>query len=83
MPRGRVRVPEGMEELLVSDWERVLSETMLAQEDRKIAKLYIIEKMPQIDVATEMNYDRSTVSRRMGKILKEARRVAERLGYLA
>lgn len=82
MPRGRVKLPVGMERLLVSDWERVLSEMMLGREDKEIARLYIIERVPQIDIAGELHFDRSTVSRRMERILDEARRVAGKLDYL-
>lgn len=82
MPRGRVKLPVGMERLLVSDWERVLSEMMLGREDKEIARLYIIERVPQIDIAEELHFDRSTVSRRMERILNEARRVAGKLDCL-
>ena len=35
--------------------------------------------MPQIEIAEELHMDRSTVSRRMDKIMIEARRTAEKL----
>lgn len=82
MPRGRVKLPVGLEHLLASDWERVLTESMLGREDREIARLYIVERLPQADIAGELHFDRSTVSRRMERILNEARRVAVKLDYL-
>ena len=52
---------------------------MLGREDREIIRLYVLERMPQIEIAAELHMDRSTVSRRMDKILNEARRTAKKL----
>ena len=79
MARGRVHLPDGLKNLLASDWERVLGQAMLGREEREIGRMYILERMPQIDIAEEMNMDRSTISRRMEKIITEARRTAEKL----
>lgn len=82
MARGRVRLPADLEQLVTSDWERVIGQAMLGTEDKRIVRLYVLERMPQIDVAAELNMDRSTISRRMDKILKEARRTAEKIGVM-
>ena len=58
----------------------MLEEATLGAEDAEIARLYILERMPQVDVAAEMSMDRSTVSRRVEGILEKARRVAVKLG---
>ena len=58
----------------------MLEEATLGAEDAEIARLYILERMPQVDVAAEMSTDRSTVSRRVEGILEKARRVAVKLG---
>lgn len=79
MARGRVNLPVELQTLLAGDWERVLGQAMLGREDREIGRMYILERMPQIDIAEELHMDRSTVSRRMDKIMIEARRTAERL----
>lgn len=79
MPKARLRLPRELEGLLASDWERVLDEATLGAEDTTIARLYILEQMPQIDIATELSMDRSTVSRRVERIISKARRVAEKL----
>lgn len=68
-----------MENLLAGDWERVLGQAMLGREDREIIRLYVLERMPQIEIAAELHMDRSTISRRMDKILNEARRTAKKL----
>ena len=79
MARGRVHLPDGLKNLLASDWERVLAQAMLSAEDRTILRLYVLERIPQIDVAAELHMDRSTISRRMKSIFDEARRTAEKL----
>nr|UVY57562.1 MAG: ECF sigma factor [Bacteriophage sp.] len=79
MARGRVHLPDGLKNLLASDWERVMAQAMLSTEDRTILRLYVLERIPQIDVAAELHMDRSTISRRMKSIFDEARRTAERL----
>lgn len=55
---------------------------MLGREDRQILRLYVMERLPQIDIAAELGMDRSTVSRRMDKIFDEARRTAQRLNMV-
>lgn len=79
MARGRVHLPSELKNLLASDWERVIGQAMIGREDREIIRLYVLERMPQIDIAAEMHMDRSTVSRRMDKIMIEVRRTAEKL----
>lgn len=82
MARGRMYLPVELENLLTDDWERVIGQAMLSAEDKEIARLYIVEKLPQVDVAGELHMDRSTISRRMDKILTEARRTAWRLNLI-
>ena len=42
----------------------------LGKEDEQIALLYLIDRTPQMDIAVMIPLDRSTVSRRMEKIIK-------------
>lgn len=79
MARSRVNLPGELKGLLAGDWERVIDEAMLGAEDREIVRLYIMERLPQVDVADALHMDRSTISRRMKSIFDEARRTAERL----
>lgn len=50
--------------------ERLIHESNLGREDEKIATLYLIDGVPQIDIAAEIPLDRSTVSRRMERIME-------------
>ena len=42
-------------------------------EDERIARLYLICKIPQADIAEEIGYERSTISRRMKRIIRKMR----------
>lgn len=82
MARSRVNLPGELKGLLAGDWERVVNEAMLGAEDREIVRLYIVERLPQVDVAEALHMDRSTISRRMGEIFREAQRTAKRLNLI-
>lgn len=82
MARSRVNLPGELKGLLAGDWGRVANEAMLGAEDREIVRLYIVERLPQVDVAEALHMDRSTISRRMGEIFREAQRTARRLNLI-
>lgn len=79
MARGRVNLPVELQTLLAGDWERVLGQAMLGREDRQIMRMYVMDRLPQIEIAAEMHMDRSTISRRLVHSINEARRTAKRL----
>lgn len=45
--------------------ENVIYEANLGAEDTKIARMYYIERLPQIEIAEEMRMDRKTISERL------------------
>ena len=59
MARGRVNLPVELQTLLAGDWERVLGQAMLGREDRQIMRMYVMDRLPQIEIAAEMHMDRS------------------------
>ena len=66
---ARVRLPDSLAILLRSEMERAIYESNLGDEDTLIAKRYLIQHIPQIDIAAEFGCERSTVSRRLKAIL--------------
>lgn len=76
---ARIRLPDKLNELLKSELETAIHETAFCYEDNIIAKRYIIEKVPQIDIAAELGYERSTIGRRLKYILPLIERTAKRL----
>ena len=63
---ARARPAEGeLGSMTRSVAERVIYEANLGAEDTKIARMYYIERMPQIEIAEEMRMDRKTISERL------------------
>lgn len=76
---AKVKLPEPLNMLLRSELETVIHEAALHRDDELIARRYIIDKCPQIDIAAELGWKRSTVSRHMPYILREVCRTEQRL----
>ena len=72
MSRARIRddLTEGMKR---SRAEERIREANLGEEDERIARMYLIAKIPQADIAEEIGYERSTISRRMKRIIRKMR----------
>ena len=65
------RLPEVFRPLLLSEMERAITEANLGRENTAIAKLYLIDRLPQIEIAIELCIDRDTVSKRLPEITKK------------
>ena len=79
MSAARSRVPGPLSGLLRSELERVIHETALHKDDALVATRTLIERVPQIDIAEELGWERSTVSRRLAVILPRLEATAMRL----
>lgn len=69
--------------MLRSDWERVIDEAALGVEDSRIARMYLLDAIPQIEIAAELNLDRSTISKRMPRIVARIERAARKMNIIA
>lgn len=76
---ARVRLPGSLGQLLRSEMERAISEANLGNSDSLIAKRYLLERIPQIDIAIELDLERSTISRRLPSIIDRVEKTAQRL----
>lgn len=79
MGRARARVPGRLEDFTRSDWEAVIKEAALGVEDTQIAEMYLLDAIPQVEIGVELNLDRSTVSKRLHRIIDKVERTAEKL----
>lgn len=79
---ARVRLPGSLGQLLRSEMERAISEANLGNSDSLIAKRYFIEHIPQIDIAIELDMERSTISRRLPAIRQKVEQTAQRLNII-
>lgn len=77
--RARVQLPEYLAGMLRSEMEQAIYEANLGTEESRIAKRYLIDHWPQIDIAAQMGCDRSTISKRMPQILDKVEAAAKAL----
>ncbi|MBO7312484.1 MAG: hypothetical protein J6U82_06725 [Alistipes sp.] len=76
---ARVRLPGSLGQLLRSEMEIAISEANLGNSDSLIAKRYFLERIPQMDIAAELDVERSTISRRLPFIIEKVEKTAQRL----
>ena len=79
MTAARIKLPHSLELLLRSEMEQSINEANLGNFDTFVAKKYLIEQVPQIDIAEEVGYDRTVITRRVKQILPRVERTAQRL----
>jgi DNA-directed RNA polymerase specialized sigma subunit len=77
--KARVRLPGSLGQLLRSEMEIAISEANLGNSDSLIAKRYFVERIPQMDIAAELDIERSTISRRLPFIVERIEKTAQRL----
>ena len=79
MARARARVPKSLNGLLRADWEAVIKQANLGEENTVIAERYLLDAIPQVEIGAELNLDRSTISRRLPGILDKVERAARKM----
>lgn len=78
-PRARMTLPPELEHMTRQGMETVIREANLGREDTQIARLYYVDKLPQVDVATELYLGRATVQRRLPEIMRKMQRTSSKL----
>ena len=79
MSSARVRLPRGLDDLLRSEMEICITQANLGRDDTEIAKRYLIDQWPQIDIAAELGWTRSTVSLHVSRIVPKVEFTAKKL----
>ena len=77
---GRVKLPERLSGLLLADMKAAIKEANLGEHDKRIAQRRLISQWPHAAIAAELGCDRSTVTKRMGRILEKVEQAAGKLG---
>lgn len=77
---ARVRLPGSLGQLLRSEMEKAISEANLGNSDSLIAKRYLLDQIPQIDIAEEVGCTRATMCVRIKHIIKRVEETAIKLG---
>lgn len=78
-PRARMTLPPELEHMTRQGMETVIREANLGREDTQIARLYYVDKLPQVDIATELYLGRATVQRRLPEIMRKMQRTSSKL----
>lgn len=78
-PQARCKLPPELGRLMRRDMETVIYQSNLGREDAKIAQLYFVDKLPQVDVATELYLGRATVQRRIPGIMARMKETSSKL----
>ena len=68
-PQARSILPPELDGLTRQGMETVIYQANLGRENSQIAQLYFVDKLPQVDVATELYLGRATVQRRLPEIM--------------
>ena len=76
---ARPRLPKALDGLLRSQLEKAIYEAALHRDDALIAQRYLVEKIPQVEIAVELGWDRSTVSSRLKVIIPRVEWAANRI----
>lgn len=76
---ARVRLPRSIELLLRDELEVAIEQANLGKLGTLVAKKYLIDKEAQIDIAEEIGYDRSVVTRMVKVILPRVEWASGRL----
>lgn len=64
-----------------SEMETAIQEANLGNDDTDIAWRYLIDQVPQIDIAAEFGWERSTISHRLKRILRKVESTAQKLHF--
>lgn len=79
MTQARLKLPPDMAMLPRDKWEELIYSSNLGREGSRIADLYFIQQLPQVDIAEEIGLDRKTVSRRISTARAKIEHNYERL----
>lgn len=79
MARARARVPASLDGLLRADWETAIAQANLGLENTKIAEMYLLDAIPQVEIGVEVGLTRSAISRRLPGILDKVERAARKM----
>lgn len=75
----QARIPRDIDALTKPELLEAISRAGIGRENERIAQLYYIERLPQIDVAAEMLLGRATIQRRLPTIKNKMELAAKHL----
>ena len=82
MAKARVRASISDTGLTRSEWEAVIREAALGIENTRIAEMYLLDAVPQVDIGEELGLSRSAISKRLPGIVDKIERTAKKLNLI-
>ena len=79
MTAARFRLPDSIGLLLRRELEEAIEQANLGTLDTAVAKRYLVDKAPLMDIAVELDCDRSTIGKRLPAIILRIENTAKRL----
>lgn len=75
----QARIPRDIDALTKPELLEAISRAGIGRENERIARLYYVERLPQVDVAAEMLLGRATIQRRLPIIRSKMETAAKHL----
>ena len=69
MSKARVKLPQDLEKIHLFQLEDCIIQANLGKRDRSMARMYLIDKIPQIEIAAECDCSRTTVCKHLKKAI--------------
>lgn len=82
MARARVRGSISDAGLTRSEWGSVIREAALGIENTRIAEMYLLDAVPQVEIGLELGLSRSAISKRLPGIVDRIERTARKLNMI-
>lgn len=71
-----------LDDLIYDRCKECICQARLSDRDSRIAELYLLERMPQIEIAATLNITRGTISRNLPQIVSSIENAAKNMGYI-
>lgn len=71
-----------LDDLIYDMCKECICQARLSDRDYRIAELYLLERMPQIEIAAALDITRSTISRNLPQIVASIENAARKMGYI-
>lgn len=82
MARARARASISDADITRTQWETVIREAALGIENTRIAEMYLLDAIPQVEIGAELGLSRSAVSKRLPRIVDKIERTARKLNMI-
>lgn len=82
MAKARVRASISDTGLTRTEWESVIREAALGIENTRIAEMYLLDAIPQVEIGEEIGLSRSAISKRLPGIVDKIERTARKLNLI-